>query len=252
MRSYAPQRVVDALEVALEDRVGGHALSEANPAAHKDTAKLKVRGGDGPYWSGDHFDGNATELARVVDALTHIPADDRRVWREVTVALCDWYMGDARGRALVDAWAAGSTFEGIAFSGCPEKFDPAAQDLLWREAIGCAEFSVATVFHHARTLGRWNTSRARWGLAGLSGASDVAARRAWRASCGAEDAAPAHELGALRLALPSATCHQATRLTRGGLRHFELHQSCQRHSISQARDDCEGTPLGTRRPRRGI
>src|SRR5687767_11229326 len=120
MKSYAPETVVHALEVALEDRLGGHALSEAFPAAHKDTAELKGRGGDGPYWSGDHFDGNATELARVVDALTHITADDRRIWREVTVALCDWFMGDARGRELVDAWAAGGTFEGTTFMGCPE------------------------------------------------------------------------------------------------------------------------------------
>jgi hypothetical protein len=164
MRSYAPEAVGDALEVALEDRLGGRSLSEAYPAAYQDTAISNGKRGDGPYWSGDHFDGNPKELARVADALKHIPADDRKIWREVTLALCDWFMGDTRGKELVDAWAGGGTFEGIAFSGCPEKFDRIAQDLLWRQFIGLAEFSVATVFHHARNLGCWNTSRARWGL----------------------------------------------------------------------------------------
>ena len=167
MKSYAPEAIFDALEVALEDRLGGQPLSEAYPAEHRRSAKSKGGGGDGPHWSGDHFDGNPKELTRVVDALTHIPADDRKIWREVTVALCDWFMGDARGRALVDAWATGNTFEGITFSGCPEKFDPAAQDLLWRQSVGSAEFSIATVFHHAKKLGRWSASRARWGLGRL-------------------------------------------------------------------------------------
>ena len=164
MKSYAPEVFADALEVALEGRLGGQPLFEAYSAEHRRNAKSNGRGDDGPYWSGDHFDGNPKELARVVDALTHIPADDRRVWREVIAALCDWFMGDARGRALVDAWAAGGTFEGITFVGCPEKYDRVAQDLLWRQAIGRAEFSVATVFHHAKKFGRWNASRGRWGL----------------------------------------------------------------------------------------
>ena len=200
-------RLKSHLRIASADSRFLRRTRQSNGATHKS----KGRGGDGPYWSGDHFDGNPKELARVVDALAHIPADDRRIWREVTVALCDWFMGDARGRALVDAWAGGGTFEGVAFAGCPEKFDPVAQDLLWRQAIGRAEFSVATVFHHAKKLGRWNASRARWGLGrSQRDHQTVAGRRPRRASGGAEDAAPAHEPGALGLALPSAARHQAT------------------------------------------
>jgi hypothetical protein len=167
-RAVEPEELVGALEVALEDRLGGKPPAEAyrtEKQGGSGPSKTSVPARrDGPYWSGDHFDGNPQELGRLVDALAHTPADDRRVWREVTCGLCDFFMGSALGKQVADTWAGGGTFMGITFVGCPTKYDPAAQDLLWREAIGRAEFTIATVFHYAKKLGKWNTSRARWGL----------------------------------------------------------------------------------------
>ena len=164
MKSYAPEAVAMRLKSHLKIALLGNRFLRRTPPSTRTPPGRRGEEVMAPIGLETISTATPQELARVVDALTHIPADDRRIWREVTVALCDWFMGDARGRALVDAWAGGGTFEGIAFSGCPEKFDPAAQDLLWRQAIGRAEFSVATVFHHAKKLGRWNASRARWGL----------------------------------------------------------------------------------------
>jgi hypothetical protein len=165
MRSYAPKALATALEVALEDHLGGRSLSEAySTPARSPGSKCRAEPGDGPHWSGDHFDGNPKELERVLAALAHIPADDRRIWREVTAATCDWFMGHARGKTLAEAWASGGTFEVMSFPGCPEKFDRPAQDQLWQQSFGRGEFSIATIFHHAKTLGGWNSSRARWGL----------------------------------------------------------------------------------------
>jgi hypothetical protein len=133
-RAVEPEELVGALEVALEDRLGGKPLAEAYRAEKQggfgSTKAPAPDRRDGPYWSGDHFDGNPQELARLVDALKHTPADDRRVWREVTYGLCDFSMGSAAGKQLADTWAGGGTFMGVTFVGCPTKYDPAAQDLL--------------------------------------------------------------------------------------------------------------------------
>jgi hypothetical protein len=103
MKIYAPEALADAFEVALEDRLDGKSLAEAYREKQGGSGSSKTSAAarpDGPYWSGDHFDGNPQELARLVDGLAHTPADDRRVWREVTCGLCDFFMGSAAGKQL--------------------------------------------------------------------------------------------------------------------------------------------------------
>jgi hypothetical protein len=72
VKSYAPETVIDALEVALEDLPSRRGSSEPRGTERRDRSSLKrqPKRDDGPEWSGDHFDGNSRELDRVVDALS--------------------------------------------------------------------------------------------------------------------------------------------------------------------------------------
>ena len=234
MMIYAPAMLREALEVALEDLPSRQGASKPCGPEQRDRSSLKrqPKSDDGPEWSGDHFDGNPREQDRVVDALVHIPPENRRIWREVTVALCDWFMGDARGRELAEAWSGGGTFGGVAFAGCPEKFDRAAQDLLWREVhwvwgvLRCHDLpsrkNRRELEHQSRALGPWPRTAAASGAAGGGPRS---------ASGGTKDAAAANQSGALRLALPSAARHQAARSARCGFCYRGVHQQVQRDRI---------------------
>lgn len=162
-RAVSPGELVEAIEVALGIDSLAEAYANAVGGERIARATTEARQRRGPYWLGDHFDGDPKELARLVDALRVLPPIDRKVWREVVVGLCDFFMGDRLGEQIADAWSGGGRVGDVVFQGCPEKYDAAAQSQLWQDATGVAEFSVGTVFHHAKEAG-WNSSRARWGL----------------------------------------------------------------------------------------
>jgi hypothetical protein len=84
---------------------------------------------------------------QIVDALDHIPADDREVWLAIGMALKDYY--GEKGRALWDRWSQTSS-----------KFDPKTQNYVWKSfrKIG---ITIRTLFALAYKNG-WRPKRDKY------------------------------------------------------------------------------------------
>jgi len=98
--------------------------------------------------------GSPSEEERVISALSALPqkfADDRRLWRDIGLALHSSGLPDAR--ALFDEWSMGGGAHGFPGSA---KYDAAGQDKLWhslRHEYAGPKITVGTLFYHARQNG---------------------------------------------------------------------------------------------------
>ena len=162
-RAVSVEELAAALAVNLqfdEEAADQPTSASAAPEAAQEQRALK--------WSGDHHDPysslSTAKTARIIDALMHISPDvERSIWREVVCALCDYFMGSDDGYALSVAWASGGAFKGGNFPGCPTRYQEASQRVAWEGSRGRGEFSIGTVFHHAKQSG-WDASLRRWNL----------------------------------------------------------------------------------------
>jgi len=102
--------------------------------------------------------GSSSEEERVISALSALPqkfVDDRRLWRDIGMAL---HSSDSPGaRSLFDEWSMGSGKCGgvHGFSGSA-KYDKVGQDKLWdslKHDYTRAKITVCTLFYHARQNG---------------------------------------------------------------------------------------------------
>jgi hypothetical protein len=163
-RTVSPEELASALGVDLKQGLADE-MPEWNSAASSDRRTNEPRE---PRWSGDHHDLHSNlasiKIARIASALLAVSPDvDRGIWRGVVCGLCDHFMGSAVGYSLAAAWAGGGTCEGVTFPGCPPRYNEADQRQVWHDAMGRGDFSIGTVFFHAKQAG-WNTSLTRWGL----------------------------------------------------------------------------------------
>jgi hypothetical protein len=125
-----PQRVelIDVTGVIYD----ASELRSAFPSVEPDPPKPR------PMFVPHRFDERA--FGRLVSALAYIPADDRDVWFRVGAALKREF-GEA-ARPLFDGWSATSS-----------KYDPRAQEKLWRSLRRVDGVTLGTVYHLAREHG---------------------------------------------------------------------------------------------------
>jgi hypothetical protein len=166
MTTYTPEALRDALDVALEDRLGGKSLTEfycSGRSCSQSRGEVPKR-----EWSGDHWTpempGAERELRRGFDALQHISPDcPRDQWRKIVAAIADWHLGSDLGREVARAWSLGGAVSGVTFPKPAGDFTVSGFEACWHDACRNHHFRIGTVFHFAKANG-WNGSRKRWGL----------------------------------------------------------------------------------------
>jgi Protein of unknown function (DUF3631)/Primase C terminal 2 (PriCT-2)/RepB DNA-primase from phage plasmid len=109
-----------------------------------------------------------TDIERVRDALSHIPADDRKVWLEIGMALKHEF-GDG-GRELFNEWSETS-----------DKYDARDQDVTWRHLGKRDGITIATLFHHAKEAG-WTGDADDARVAALGRMSELAYQKQRKAA----------------------------------------------------------------------
>jgi hypothetical protein len=110
----------------------------------------------------------SADIERVRDALSYIPADDRKVWLEIGMALKHEF-GDG-GRAVFDEWSEKS-----------EKYDAADQETTWRHLGKRDGITIATLFHHAKEAG-WTGDADDARVAALGRMSELAYQKQRKAA----------------------------------------------------------------------
>lgn len=128
----------DDIEPAImpPDLVAAIQQHDANEVARDAAQSARERLDQLPRF-GDHPD-----MALVADALRYLDANDFQTWTECGLALKA--IGDARARAVWDAWSSTS-----------EKYNPREQDRQWR-AMSPKSISVASILYAAKAAG-WSS-----------------------------------------------------------------------------------------------